>query len=431
MKLYPYQTEYANRLSTFDITNKSRQIGFSSGAIAYKAVKRCYFDNINQMLVSSSQRQSNKLMSYIEKWITKFYVKNGVKLVKDSTTVKEFDNGKAIYCLPSNPETIQGFDGDVRIDEFALHKEDKKIFEGLLPTITSNTNFQLSISSKPLGQGNMFYTVYTDLYGYPDFVRTKIDCYDAMRMGCKMNLDIIKRNFDEESFRQEFECEFVDEATSYFTYELLKNCVSDYDTEALKGKTCIGIDIGRSHDLTAVAVFVEVLDTLYLKRLEVLKNTNFVSQKEIISGIIQDEQPLKVLIDKGAIGMQLAEDLERDFLQVEGVQFTVNFKNELVTNCKKVMEQGKFKMYEDRKIINAFHKIKRTVTSSNNINFDSNRDSDGHSDESWACMLACYALRYSVESFGTSESLPELDVSGEFGGFMNFEGDSGFHEKGK
>ncbi len=67
MKLYKYQSDYAKSKETFDIVNKSRQIGFSSFAIAYKAVKRCYHDEIDQLLVSSSQRQSNKLMSYVEK----------------------------------------------------------------------------------------------------------------------------------------------------------------------------------------------------------------------------------------------------------------------------------------------------------------------------------------------------------------------------
>lgn len=135
-KLYPYQKEYSHRTSKLDITNKSRQIGFSSGAVAYKAVRRCYFESIDQMLVSSSQRQADKLMSYVEKWIERVYSKLWrVKLVKDTVTQKTFSNGKSIYSLPSKPETIRGFPGDVRIDEFALHKDDKKMYEALLPSI--------------------------------------------------------------------------------------------------------------------------------------------------------------------------------------------------------------------------------------------------------------------------------------------------------
>ena len=71
-----------------------------------------------------------------------------------------------------------------------------------------------------------------------------------------------------------------------------------------------------------------------------LKNVNFISQKEVISQAIKTEQPEKVMIDRGGIGMQLAEDLEKDFSQCKGIAFNVNLKNEIVTNTKELMEQG-------------------------------------------------------------------------------------------
>ena len=395
-RLYQYQTDYARNESTFQITNKSRQIGYSV-AIAYKALKRCTLSDIDQLLVSSSQRQSNKLMSYVDNLISRFYKKQGIKLVKDSTTQKTFSNGKSIYCFPSKPETVRGFPGDVRLDEYALHKEDEKMYEALLPSISSNPKFELTISSTPLGQSNMFYKICTNELNYPDFSRSTIDIYKAIEQGCKSNIEIIQRNFDEESFRQEYLCEFIDSMTSYFPYDLLTRCVSEFTEESLKGKVFIGIDVGRVNDLTSIAILVQVNNVLYLKRMETLKNAEFQLQKQVISNIIRTEQPGKVLIDRTGIGMQLAEDLEKDFGQVEGVHFTANIKNDLVTNTKKIMEQGDFKFNEDRNIINDFHKIKRTVTIANNINFDSQRDKQGHSDRAWAVMLGCMCVKSEVE----------------------------------
>jgi len=394
--LYPYQMDYVNNDSTFQITNKSRQIGYSM-TIAYKALRRTIFSDIDNLLVSSSQRQSNKLMSYVESFIELFYKKNGLKLVKDSVTQKTFSNGKSIYCFPSKPETVRGFPGDVRLDEYALHKEDEKMFEALLPSVSSNPKYQLSISSTPLGQSNMFYKIFTNENNYPDFSRTEINIYQAIEQGCKSNIEIIRRNFDEESFNQEYLCQFIDEMTSYFSYDILKKCLTEFDESSLKGKCYVGIDVGRTNDLTSIAVMVLVNDVFYLKRIENLKNVNFQSQKEIISNIIHTENAEKVLIDKGAIGFQLAEDLEKDFGQVEGVHFNTNYKNELVTNCKKNMEQGNFKMNEDRNLINDFHKIKRSVTASNQVNFDSVRDKQGHSDRAWAVMLGMLCAKSSSE----------------------------------
>ena len=87
MELYSYQKEYVNRKSTFDITNKSRQIGFSSCCIAVKSIDRC-LAGYDQLLVSSSQRQSNKLMSYVETLLSHTLKKGKIKLLKDTTTQK-------------------------------------------------------------------------------------------------------------------------------------------------------------------------------------------------------------------------------------------------------------------------------------------------------------------------------------------------------
>lgn len=397
---YDYQKKYYKDKSRFRIINKSRQIGISEIA-AFKGVQECLKLNQDILFVSSSQRQSNLLMQKIEKYIDiyadEFMLKTGLryKLIKDSATQKTFQNDKSIYCLPSNPETIRSFAGNVVIDEYAFHKEDRKIYSSLLPVITRG--FSISIISTPLGQSNMFYSIYTDLNTYKDYKRNSIDIYEAKRQGFNIDIDSIKNNIDDETFRQEYLCEFIDESTSYFTYELLKNCTAEYIPETLKGKTYIGVDIGRSSDRTAIAVITEAYGIYYLKKLEVLDNINFQRQKEIISDIIKESEAEIVLIDKGAIGMQLAEELERDFFNVTGVNFTINLKNELVTNCKKLMEQNKIKYGDIRELISDFHKIKKNITSNNNVNFDSKRDSTGHSDRAWAFMLGLHAVKSEVE----------------------------------
>ena len=183
---------------------------------------------IDQLLVSSSQRQSLDLMKYVEIYIETVLKPTGTKLIKDTSTQKTFSNKKSIHCLPSSPNTVVSFTGDVRLDEYPLHKEDKRMFEAMLPTIVNSDTYQLSITGTPLGCSNMFYNIYTNQFDrYPDFKRNRITCWDAIKMGCNMNIDLIKRNFDEDSFRQEFECEFIDESTSFFPYDLLKSCIDD------------------------------------------------------------------------------------------------------------------------------------------------------------------------------------------------------------
>ncbi len=400
MKLYSYQKEYIKSAARFDIINKSRQIGWSSGSIAYKSIKRV-LNGVDQLLVSSSQRQSNKLMSFCERYIERVLIPMGVKLKEDTKTIKTFYNGKSIHCLPSKPETIRSFSGDVRIDEYALHKEDEKIFEALLPSITKKKHYQISICSTPLGKLNMFYSIYNDINKYPDFIRKEINYEYAIKHGCEMDIETIKRNFDSDSFEQEFNCQFLDSGTSFFGLELLKNCVQDYEPETIKGTNHFGIDTGRTNDLFAKAIVTKTGEDFYLKNLEVLKNKSF----EILSDSIQDtfnSYPInKTFIDKGGIGYQLAEESENKYRNTYGV-FTNNSKFILdaMTYVKKLMEQKRFIFYDEPDIIRDFHKIKKVYTINNNISFQIPRDKSGHGDRAIAIILALFSFK--------QDSMPDI-----------------------
>ena len=396
MKLYKYQADYANSLATFDITNKSRQIGFSSCGIAYKAVKRCYHEDIDQLLVSSSQRQSNKLMTYVEKWLRVYEKLWGMKLKKDNQTEKVFDTGRAIYCMPSKPETIRGFPGDVRLDEFALHPEADRIFEALLPSISSNKKYQISICSTPLGQSNMFYRIFTDEKRFPDFKRTQIDCYSAIKMGCKLNIDVIKRNFDEDSFKQEFECQFIDEATSYFPYELIQRCVARVET-LVDGINFMGIDIGRKKDLTCVYVVTFFEDKFYFKHMETWQNMEYAAQLKLLCDSIKKNEIARGYIDSTGLGNNLAEDLANEFDFIEQVWFTTDIKQDLVLRVKTLMEQKRIEIPDEQDLIRDIHAIRKNVTPSNNIVFSADRNETGHADRFWALALAVAAGNEEME----------------------------------
>ncbi|HEY3251733.1 MAG TPA: terminase family protein, partial [Ignavibacteria bacterium] len=273
---------------------------------------------------------------------------------------------------------------------------DSKIFEAILPSITRGYN--LTISSTPLGRQNLFYEIYSDHKRYKDYKRYCINIYDAAKQGFKADIGSIKHNFDEESFRQEYLCEFIDESTAYFTYELLRNCIDDYDMPSVKGPVYNGIDIGRTNDLTAIAAVSETNGRFYLKRLEVMKNSAFGEQRETIIQIINEEEPMAVFIDKGGIGLQLAEELEEEFTFVKGITLTNGIKNDAVTFTKKLMEERNFMLPDERELIGEFHSIKRSVTTGNSVKFESPRTKQGHGDRAWAVIIALLAAKYGSDN---------------------------------
>lgn len=333
-------------------------------------------------------------MFYCEQFITAFLKLpscKGIKLLVDTQTEKRFNNNRHILCLPAKPETIRGFDGDVLFDEFALYKDDQRIWEAALPSVTRGYN--VVINSTGLGKQNLFYEIYTNEIKYPMFKRYSMTIYQAIEQGLKIDIESIRQNFDEESFRQEYLCQFVDESTTFFPYDLLKQCVEDYDENTLHGKEYMGVDVGRTHDKTCIANICET-DKIYLKKLQSLSNIRFDEQKLTIKEAHKLGNVSRLLIDKGGIGYQIAEELEEEIHGAEGV-FTnnANFMYDVVTFTKKLMEQGKFKFYDDNNIISAFHKVQKVVNKNNNITFVIPRDASGHGDEAVAIMLALYGLK--------------------------------------
>ncbi|MHC1760407.1 MAG: terminase family protein [Negativicutes bacterium] len=61
--------------------------------------------------------------------------------------------------LPANPDTARGFSGNVVLDEFAFHRDSRKIWTALYPTITRG--YKIRIISTPNGKSGKFYELWS------------------------------------------------------------------------------------------------------------------------------------------------------------------------------------------------------------------------------------------------------------------------------
>lgn len=391
--LFPYQREWILDQSRFKIVNKSRQIGFST-AIALEALidvlrgEPVYF-------ISRSERQSIHLLDKFYKWCD-YFSEAGITIPFTNRTKTDCKIGNVdVKSLTSKAVTGEGFSGNIYLDEFALHEDDERIYRSLFPTIT--WGYKIRIVSRPFGQTNLFYKIYNDTRGYRDYSRHQYDIHRAIKDGLKIDLNILKNNIDEEGYRENYECQFVDENTAYYPYSLIRKCITDIDNK-VKGKKWIGIDVGRTHDLTSiVTVTQDEYGNYHLTDICNLKNKSFVDQKDVITDIIARENPLRVLIDKGAVGYQLAEDLEREFHFVKGITMNPTFKLTIATNLKKIMEQSLLKIPDDLQLVSDIHGVKKIVNSNNTVSFVAERTSKGHSDSAFATMLALHAATEEIK----------------------------------
>jgi phage FluMu gp28-like protein len=92
--------------------------------------------------------------------------------------------------------------------------------------------------------------------------------------------------------------------------------------------------------------------------------------------------------------MNLAENLQRDFPQVVGENFTNEAKERWCTDFKILLQRRDVVLPRDRDLVAQVHSIKRRVLPSGKVTFDAERtERGGHADRFWAIALACQKER--------------------------------------
>jgi phage FluMu gp28-like protein len=399
IKLYDYQKRWVTDANRFKVGLWCRQSG-KSFAIALEAVLNAVETGSNWVLLSAGERQSKELMEKV-KMHTEAMAAGASNIEEDffsDTVTKQLmvtlPNRARIIGLPANPDTARGFSANVILDEFAFHKDSHKIWTALYPTVTRG--FKLRVVSTPQGKSNQYYKLWTGDNGYGKHFA---DIYTAIKEGLPVNADELRKGLDDdEAWAQEYECQFLDEATAFLTYDLISACESseasvDAPESLIAGPIYVGIDIGRKRDLTVIWVVQQLGDVFWTRAVIPLEKTPFPDQRDFINRLFAKLRPARVCVDYTGMGGPITEDLQRMFgsATVEAVTFTNQTKSDLAMRTRKLAEDRRVRLPIDNAVRNDLHSVKKVVTSAGNIRFDAERTKDGHADRFWALSLALMA----------------------------------------
>lgn len=302
-----------------------------------------------------------------------------------------FANGSRIVGLPARPQTARGYSGNVILDEFAFHEDSRAIWRALMPTITRG--YRLTVLSTPNGQGNMFHALATGPDGAA-FTKHKVTIEDAAAAGLAVNIDELREAIDPDGWRQEYMCEFLDEAGSLLTYEMIERCeAAECPAAPGAGPLYLGMDIGRKRDLTAIWIVERVGDVYRTAALRILEKTPFREQLEVLSDYLRNPRVLRACIDSTGVGAMLAEEAQRTFgdYRVENVTFTMAVKSDLAMPMLAAFQDRAVRIPQSREIREDLHKIRKITTAAGNVRYLADRDEAGHADRFWALALALHA----------------------------------------
>lgn len=400
--LLPYQRRDVESAARFRWSCWARQTG-KSFTKSLRRILRGLARRRTQIFLSAGERQSRELMAKARQHC------QALKIAHDYYDQRYFKNlsikqleivlpgGVRVIGLPANPQTARGFTGDVLLDEFAMHAEDRDIWAAMFPTLLRGGG-ELDVASTPKGCGNVF----AQLRDNEQFEHSTITLPEAIEQGLQVDADAVRQAMgDDELYRQEFLCAFLDEATAFLTYEQIAGCtdpglelhVDLAGVRQEKRELFAGVDIGRRRDLTVVWVLGQVGEALVTVAVFEAAGVPFKEQFEFLRELLSLRSVRRCCIDAGGLGMQLAEQAVEQFGEhrVELITFTAGLKSQLAVELRIAVEAGRIRIPDDERIRNDWHSLQRTVNEAGHFRLTAPRHAGSHADRFWAAALALHA----------------------------------------
>jgi len=406
--LYGFQQRWLADKIRFKVGLMCRQIG-KSFIVALEVVDDAVQTGNDWVLLSAGERQSKELMQKVNMHCRAYSIaasdieESFFQDTQYTLLTIRLPNGARIMGLPANPDTARGFSANVVLDEFAFHKDSDAIWKALFPTVSRG--YKLRIVSTPQGKGNRFHAIWT---GDNNFSKHCVDIYQAVADGVPHNIEELKDAIDDEdAWLQEYECKFIDEASTLLSYELIAACQDDtvppeilYNDFNLNAFTFVptgpvyqGVDIGRKKDLSVFCSNEQVGD-IYWNRLSiVLAKVKYRLQQQLLASVIGKIKVTRTCIDATGIGSQLAEDTVDQFgsYAAEAVEFTNAVKADLAIRTLRIFQDRRIRIPMSRKWRDDLHSVRKSTTAAGNVRFDAERTKEGHADRFWAMALSLMA----------------------------------------
>lgn len=436
-----FQLAHLNDDSIFRIEDKSRQIAWSFLSAA-EGVADAILDARDSIYSSINHDEAREKIRYAKAVYENLEISGLPKLVIDNQLQLEFSNGARLTSFPARP--VRGKPRSNWFgDEFAHIQRDRQIYKGSLPIISKGGRIRLG--SSPLGASGLFWEIFTEsLQKYPGYTRKTTPWWEvqafcknvseARRLAPAMasfervemfgtdRIKAIFANIPVEDFQQEYECVFVDETTAWITWEeiqvnqsdellcLKAECRNDAIDAALQrisdlaeeieNGNCeqafgVGCDIGRTRNASEFfAVGIGSTGQFPLRLMLTLNNCSFESQEAVLRRLFNVLPVVGGFIDRNGLGMQLAENMAREFpYKVREAQFTHETKRVWATDTKMLFQKRMVPIPVHRDLAYQIHSIKKIISPSKNLIFDTERNEKHHADKFWALALALAAAR--------------------------------------
>lgn len=361
-----------------------------------------------------------------------------------------------IEVLAADPRTARGFSGDLILDEFAFHLNSSAIWEAAEPILSANADYQCRIASTGNGTSNKFYEMVRGCFvvatkenpaglslSEAGFWVSRVPRSSAYLLGQKIyDLKTGKETtpeaaraaaLDKAAYDVNYELALSDASSQLLTDEDIngceyqgaaKECVlceQEWTVEALQflaaqpGPLGFGMDVGRTRNLSTIAVGPKVGNTIFVRAILRMRDTRLPEQQRQLARLFELPNIGSGEIDMTGIGLGLVEYAQDELgsYRVRGVNFATTQKRDerqaLIAaemglppesaNVKELMGLDVLSTFVRRAIripavgwLRDSLKKPHKVVRENKVFLSAADDAEGHADEFWAIALLIRAL---------------------------------------
>ena len=403
-RLYGYQRRWLTDRSRFKIGLWSRQVGktFTATMEIVDDVLRARADGraSSWLILSRGDRQARAAMragiqAHARAWgLALDRPGSGRRAAAGSFSAHEWDagGGSVVTALPANPDTARGYSRHVYLDEFALHRDSREIWGALYPSITCG--HRIRVTSTPKGRRGKFHDL---MSAGARWSRHFVTIHDAVAAGYPVDPDELRAGLaDDELWRQEYECAWLDEASAWLAFEAIgraEDPAAGNPARFAGGPAFIGVDVARRGDLW-VAWALELVDGVaWTREIRTLRNAPFAAQETALGEMVARYRPVRVAMDRTGIGEMPVERAQgrHGRARVDGVVFTAARKLDLAMSLRERFENRTIRIPPDPALRADLHAVRKTVGATGAPRLVADGESDGHADRFWAGALACAA----------------------------------------
>ena len=417
----PYQRAWIQDASSLRIVEKGRQIGMTT-ADAYDSVKKALARDTN-LDVWVSSRDLSTARAYLricKRWAQMLQIAADgpdwevIDQARDlGAFTLRFKSGRCIFSLSSNPDALVGKTGHIKLDEFAVHREQSELYRIAKPCTTWGG--QLSIISTHRGDQTVFYEILDAIKhkGNPmGWSHHRVTLQDAVDAGLVERInkvsgrndapeDFVRRLraecLDEEQWLQEYCCVPADDKSTFITHQMITECEQEGcmqtidQLEHAAHRLYVGVDVARKENLCVIDVGEKIGDVIWDRMRIELRNATFAEIEERFYEIMELPRIHRACIDATGLGMQLAERAKARFgYRIEPIQFDAELKEQMAYGLRLALERHELRLDPDPKLRADLRGIRKEVTSAGNLRF-AGEARDSHCDRFWAKALRQYA----------------------------------------